>query len=88
MSAILGVLAAAADSDEVGRQQLMGLAMAYPFVKFPVWIGISLVLGFPDAATTRARLASLAGDVLIMTAMAALTYLVMARRGELERLPD
>lgn len=88
MSAVLGVLAAAADSDEVGRQQLMGLAMAYPLVKFPVWIGISLVLGFPDAATTRARLASLVGDALIMTAMAALTYRAMARRGELERLPD
>lgn len=87
MSAVLGVLAAAADADEVGRRQLMGLAMAYPFVKFPVWIGIALVLGFPDAATTRTRLIALGGDVLLMTAMAALTYRVMARRGELERLP-
>jgi len=88
MSAALGVLAAAADSDEVGRKQLLGLAMAYPFVKFPAWIGIALVLGFPDAATARLRLESLIGDVLIMTAMAAMTYRAMARPGELARLPE
>jgi hypothetical protein len=37
---------------------------------------------------TAERLAEFAGNVLVMTAMAALTYAMIAHDGELERLPD
>lgn len=88
MSATIGLLAAVADADEVGRRQLIGLAMAYPFVKFPVWMGIALIQGFPDRTTTFSRLGALAGNAILMTLTAAFVYRSMARGGEVGALPQ
>lgn len=88
MSAVIGVLAAVADIDDVGRRQLVGLAMAYPFVKFPTWIGIAVAAGFPERSVALQRLLILGGNAALMTGMAAGVYCWIARRGELDDLPD
>jgi hypothetical protein len=87
ISAVTGVMAAVADADDVGRRQLLGLAMAYPFVKFPTWLGIALGVGFPDHSTTLERVADLIGNPLLMMATAAAVYWILGRRGERKDLP-
>lgn len=86
-SIAIGVMAALADCDEVGRRQLLGLAMAYPFVKYAAWLGLALSLGFPEGGETLRRLAAFGGNAVLMTAAAALTYRLLGRRGELTHLP-
>ncbi|WAS95387.1 hypothetical protein [Nannocystis punicea] len=86
-SALIGVMAALADSDEVGRRQLLGLAMAYPFVRLIVWLGLTLALGVPDDGERLHDLLLLAGNAVVMTAAAATTYRVIGHDGELAGLP-
>jgi hypothetical protein len=85
-SALIGVMAALCDADEVGRRQLLGLAMAYPFVRLVVWFGLAAALGFPSGQETSRRLLALGGNFALMTAAAALTYRRLGR-GELSALP-
>ncbi|MCY1060444.1 hypothetical protein [Nannocystis sp. SCPEA4] len=87
MSGLIGVMAALADSDEVGRRQLLGLAMAYPFVRLIVWFGLTLALGAPEQGSRVHDLVLLAGNAAVMTAAAATTYRLIGRDGELAGLP-
>ncbi|WP_434419793.1 hypothetical protein [Nannocystis pusilla] len=86
-SALIGVMAALADSDEVGRRQLLGLAMAYPFVRLIVWLGLTLALGEPEGGDRLHDALLLLGNAVVMTAAAATTYRVIGRDGELAGLP-
>jgi hypothetical protein len=80
ISLLAGFMGAFAESDDVGRRQLLGLAAAYPFVKFPVWIGIACVLGFPALPETAKRLGMLGVDVLAMVLAAAVGYWAVGMR--------
>lgn len=87
MSGLIGVMAALADADEVGRRQLLGLAMAYPFVRLIAWLGLTLSLGTPEDGSRTDDLLLLAGNAVVMTAAAATTYRVIGHDGELAGLP-
>jgi Mg2+/citrate symporter len=65
---------------------LIGVAAAVQYAVFPVWFGISLVLGFPPADVTRERLVTLAINIVTIAAAAAAAYaLVGMRREEVRR---
>lgn len=86
-SALIGVMAALADSDEVGRRQLLGLAMAYPFVRLIAWLGLTMTLGAPEGGERLHDVLLLSGNAVVMTAAAATTYRLIGRDGELTGLP-
>jgi hypothetical protein len=69
-----GLVAAVAETDDTGRRQFIAVAAAFPFARFPPWIGISLVLGFPGWHTTLERLSIFGINILSMVFITALTY--------------
>jgi hypothetical protein len=77
ISALVGVVAAFADFDDVGQRQFIALAAAFPYAKFPIWIGLSLVLGFPEQHTVVERLVTFGCNVLAMVVFAGGTYLAL-----------
>jgi len=56
ISLLVGAIAGLDTADEAGRREFIAVAGAAQFTSFPVWLGISLVLGFPDPQTTVWRL--------------------------------
>jgi hypothetical protein len=50
ISAGIGWVAGLSSADDVGRPYLIAVAAAQ-YAMYPVWVGLSLTLGFPDAAT-------------------------------------
>lgn len=56
ISFIVGIVAGLDTADEAGRRELIAVAGAAQFASFPVWLGIALVLGFPDVQTTLWRI--------------------------------
>jgi hypothetical protein len=72
----LGVGAAAglATGDDVGERQLIGLAAASQFARFPVWMGLGLVLGFPRDADVLSASGLFAASLLAMLLSAAVVY--------------
>ncbi len=86
ISAIVGVAAGLASADDAGRRYLIGVAAAVQYAVFPVWFGISLVLGFPDRAVTGQRLLDLAINVVTIATIGAAAYgLLDMRRSEVHR---
>jgi hypothetical protein len=69
-----GAIAGFADADDVGRRQLIGLAAAYPYVKFPVWFGYSLVEGFSGGPPPLTCAASFAVDVVTIIVVTWVIY--------------
>lgn len=50
-SVAVGVAAALATSDDVGRREMIGLAASSQVAIIPAWLGVSLVFGFPRTGT-------------------------------------
>lgn len=48
ISLAVGVAAALANTDDVGRRELIGLAATAQIAVIPVWFGVSAVFGFPS----------------------------------------
>jgi hypothetical protein len=59
ISAGIGGVAGLSSADDVGRHYLIAVAAAAQYAIYPVWIGLSLTLGFPEGSTTLARLSAL-----------------------------
>ena len=75
LSLLVGVAAGLATGDDVGERQLIGLAAATQYAKFPVWLGIGLVLGFAeDGTAVLTGLGIFAANAALMVAAAAITY--------------
>jgi hypothetical protein len=74
ISAGIGWVAGLSSADDVGRHYLIAVAAAAQYAIYPVWVGLSLTLGFPDGATTLARLGALGLNVSLIGFMALLTY--------------
>jgi hypothetical protein len=74
ISAGIGWVAGLSSADDVGRHYLIAVTAAAQYAIYPVWIGLSLTLGFPDGATTLARLGALGLNVSLIGLMALLTY--------------
>jgi hypothetical protein len=71
---------AIADTDDSGRRQLIAIAAAFPYSRFPPWIGMCCVLGFPDAHTTLYRISVFAANIAAMVLTSALTYRLLRLR--------
>jgi len=74
------VAGAIADTDDAGRRQLIAIAAAFPYSRFPPWIGISLVLGFPSLKVTLYRLAIFGLNIGAMIVSSAITYRLLRLR--------
>ena len=56
ISFLVSIIAGLDTADEAGRREFVAVAGAAQFTAFPVWLGLALVLGFPDQQTTLYRL--------------------------------
>ena len=82
MSLVIGAAAGLSTADDAGRRYLIGVAAAAQSGIFAVWTGFALVLGFPDRATTIARLLTLPLNVCAIGIAACVSYaLIGLRRG-------
>jgi len=82
ISAIIGLAAGLSTADDAGRRYLIGVAAAVQYAIFPVWFGTALVLGFPSAPVTTARLLTLAINLATISGVAALAYRLLGMRRE------
>jgi hypothetical protein len=80
ISAGIGWVAGLSSADDVGRHYLIAVAAAAQYALYPVWVGLSLALGFPDGTTTLARLSTLGLNVSTIGLIALLTYATLLRR--------
>ncbi len=74
ISVIAGIVAGLTDADDVGRRQMIALAATIPYVKFPVWFGISCVKGFPDGQATGMHLLSFGINIATVLTTTWLVY--------------
>jgi hypothetical protein len=81
ISAGIGVVAGLSSADDVGRHYLIAVAAAAQYAIYPVWIGLSLALGFPDGTTTLARLGALGCNLSTIALIAFLTYATLMKHG-------
>jgi hypothetical protein len=77
ISAIIGITAGFITADDAGRRYLIGVAAAVQFGVFPVWLGFSIVEGFPDRRTTLVRIATFAINLVTITLFALIGYLLL-----------
>jgi len=82
ISCLIGLAAGLASADDAGRRYLIGVAAAVQYSVFPVWFGICLVDGFPDASLTGQRIGTFALNVATIATMAAAAYAWTGMRRE------
>jgi hypothetical protein len=82
VSVAAGFIAGFTDADDVGRRQIIAMAATFPYVKFPIWIGVCLAGGFPDRWTTEQRFFVFPLNVLIIVLTSALAYKVLGIEGK------
>ena len=84
ISSLVGVAAALADADDVGRREMIGLAATAQVALIPAWFGISLVIGFSqavDPTTPPQRLLTFAVIVAAIIVASTATYAALGLRG-------
>jgi hypothetical protein len=82
ISCLIGAAAGLASADDAGRRYLIGVAAAVQYSVFPVWFGICLVRGFPDASITSQRIGTFALNVATIAIMAVVLYAWTGMRKE------
>ena len=85
ISFIVGIVAGLDTADEAGRRELVAVAGAAQFSSFPVWLGIALVLGFPDAQTTLWRIVTFFVNILTILVVTLAVYIALSYRRETVR---
>jgi hypothetical protein len=86
ISALVGLAAGLSSADDAGRRYLIGVAAAVQYAIFPVWFGIALVLGFPDAHVTLQRLLTLGINIVTISGIGAAAYALLGmERAEVHR---
>lgn len=85
ISLAVGVAASLANTDDVGRRELIGLAATAQIAIIPVWFGICFVFGFPattghDEIVTRALGFGLNVLTIIVASLATYVLLGAASR--------
>ena len=84
ISSLVGVAAALADTDDVGRREMIGLAATAQVALIPAWLGISLVIGFSQAVDPTPpprRLLTFAAIVAAIIVASMATYALLGLRG-------
>ena len=82
ISFLVGIVAGLDTADEAGRRELIAVAGAAQFASFPVWLGIALVLGFPDAQTTLWRIATFFVNTITILVVTLAIYVALRYRRE------
>ncbi len=77
ISSVIGITAGLSAADDAGRRFLIGVAAAVQFGIYPVWFGLSLILGFPSEATVVERLETFAINLVTIGGMAVLSYMLL-----------
>jgi len=80
ISLAVGVAAALAHTDDVGRRELIGLAATSQIAIVPAWLGLCTVAGIPPtmpAATVETRLLSLVINIACVVAASLVTYIAV-----------
>jgi hypothetical protein len=80
ISAAVGVAAALAHTDDVGRRELIGLAATSQIAIVPAWLGLTAILGVPgseSARTIEKHLLSLVANILSVMAASLITYIAI-----------
>ncbi len=85
ISFLVGIIAGLDTVDESGRREFIAVAGAAQFASFPIWFGISLVLGFPDRSTTFWRIATFFVNIVTMLVVSLVTYIALRYRRETVR---
>ncbi|MDQ4121580.1 MAG: hypothetical protein M3209_09055 [Acidobacteriota bacterium] len=84
ISLAVGIAGALANSDDVGRRELIGLAATAQIAIIPVWFGIKTIFGFnspdDDQSQLIQRAVSIPLNVAIIIVAALLTYLFLGYR--------
>jgi hypothetical protein len=87
ISLAVGIAGALANTDDVGRRELIGLAATAQIAIVPVWFGIKTIFGFAESQSKLLeRAASLPLSVAIIIIAALLTYLLLGYRKS--RVPE
>ena len=83
ISLAVGVAAALATADDVGRREMIGLAASSQVAIIPVWFGVSLVFGFPvfESMTPGKRGLSLVLNIIAIALASLVTYAAMRMSG-------
>jgi hypothetical protein len=82
ISCLIGVAAGLGSADDAGRRYLIGVAAAVQYSVFPVWFGICLVQGFPDASLIVQRIGTFALNTVTIATMAVAAYAGTGMRRE------
>jgi hypothetical protein len=82
ISFLVGIVAGLDTADEAGRRELIAVAGAAQFASFPVWLGIALILGFPDAETTLWRIATFFVNTITILVVTLAVYIALRYRRE------
>jgi uncharacterized membrane protein len=86
ISSVIGVAAGLSSADDAGRRYLIGVAAAVQYAVFPVWVGMCLVRGFPEASIVTQRIGSFCINVVTISLAALAAYAwVGIRRQEAAR---
>ena len=75
--AVIGYCAGVITEDDAGRRYLIGVAAAVQYGVYPVWIGYSLVAGFPDISQTLVRISTFGINVSTLAVFALIGYLTL-----------
>ncbi|HEX8267588.1 MAG TPA: DUF389 domain-containing protein [Pyrinomonadaceae bacterium] len=87
ISLAVGIAGALANTDDVGRRELIGLAATAQIAIVPVWFGIKTIFGFAESQSKLLeRAASLPLSVAIIVIAALITYLLLGYRKS--RVPE
>jgi hypothetical protein len=82
ISLAVGVAAALATADDVGRREMIGLAATAQVAIVPAWIGLGLIHGFPlSASHPAARLGGLLLSIVAISLASLITYAAMGIKG-------
>jgi len=79
ISLVVGVAAGLATTDDVGRRELIGLAVSAQIVIIPVWFGVCFVFGFPATVTAsdiQTRVMTFFVNVLTVIIASLATYIL------------
>lgn len=83
ISLAVGVAAALATVDDVGRREMIGLAASSQVAIIPVWFGVCLIFGFPslDSQPPGKRAISLVLNIFAIAIASLITYAAMRMKG-------
>jgi hypothetical protein len=82
ISLLVGAVAGLDTADEAGRREFVAVAGAAQFTSFPVWFGIALAQGFPDAETTLWRIVTFLVNIITILVVSLVVYIALRYQPE------